>query len=116
MTKMSRRRSESERERQEAYSEMNLHFLPRLICQHEQIIPLRTQECDTCMGRRIIFGELRKRDEMRVLRSRVRSRVAYRHSGKRQDPPACEKSLSSGGKSGEMTLIDDSSEEVGPQM
>lgn len=110
----------AKRERQEAYSEMNLHFLPRLICQHEQIIPLRTQECDMCMGRRIIFGELRKRDEMRVLRSRGRSRVAYRHSGKRQDsppsPPACEKSLSSGGKSGEMTLIDDSSEEVGPQM
>lgn len=40
----SRRRSESERERQEAHSEMNLHFLPRLICQRESLCRLSFSE------------------------------------------------------------------------
>lgn len=47
---------------------MNLHFLPCLICQRQQIIPLRTQEYDMCMERRIIFWEKREGDEMHVLK------------------------------------------------
>lgn len=44
MRKMSRRKSGRKCERQEAHSEMNLHFLPRLICQREYLCRLSPSE------------------------------------------------------------------------
>lgn len=73
---------------------MNLHFLPCLICQRQQIIPLRTQEYDMCMDQRIIFWEMREGDEMHVLKSWRCSQTADRHSDKLKNLACCTRSIS----------------------
>lgn len=64
-----------------------------------------------CMERRIIFGEMREREEIHVLRG-WRCSQTFRQT-------LCERSVSSQRlkwESVDMTLTDDSSEEVEPQM
>lgn len=77
-----------------------------------QIILLRTQQCDMCMGWRIIFGGIEEKRRT-ACSEKPKMFTCCTQTYKRSFMHACEVQ---GRKRGEMTLTDDSSKEVGPQM